>query len=166
MERKTRIPPHVFWPGLVVGLLCVSFTAAIITVVAAVSDPSFSVEEDYYDKALRWDEHRAQQAHNEALGWSAQVALGRPDALGKRALMVTLVDGAGAPIEGAVVVASYFHRANKPDEQTTALAPTGTAGEYAAPADVARAGLWDISLTVTARGETFTSATTLDLERS
>ena len=33
------------------------------------ADPSFSVEPDYYRKAVDWDSTMAQRARNEALGW-------------------------------------------------------------------------------------------------
>jgi nitrogen fixation protein FixH len=161
-EARYRIPPHIFWPGMVVGLLCVSLTAAAITVVAAVSDPSFAVEEDYYEKALRWDEHVAQQARNAALGWSVEIAPGQRDAAGRTSLRVSLRDRAGAPIEGATITATCFHHAHRADAEQLELVPSGP-GEYGAPARLDRPGKWGVSLVVLSGGETFTSDQTLVL---
>lgn len=156
-----HIPPHIFWPGMVVALLCMSLTAATITVIVAVSDPSFAVEEDYYGRALRWDEQVAQRSRNAELGWSAEIAVGGGGPGGPE-LRVTLLDRAGEPIEGAAVTATYFHHAFRGEAETIGLAGVG-AGGYAAPAAMGRSGKWSVSLAVTARGETFTADETLTL---
>jgi nitrogen fixation protein FixH len=164
MTAKRRIPAHIFWPGMVVGLLSVSLTAATITVVAAVGDSSFAVEKDYYTKGLEWDAHVAQQRHNEELGWSAEIGRGGPDAAGHGTLEVRLLDRVGIPLEGAQVEATYFHFTNKAGAVTVNLAAAKTAGVYAAAADLGREGLWSVALVVKAEGETFTAEQTLDLE--
>ena len=62
------------WPVLVVGLLLVSVTANLVILFVATNDPSFAVEKDYYTKAVNWDEKRAQDARNLALGWNVDLA--------------------------------------------------------------------------------------------
>ena len=51
--------------------LLVAWAGANIAFVVITSrDASFAVEPNYYAKALAWDQTMAQQARNEALGWS------------------------------------------------------------------------------------------------
>lgn len=45
------------WPMLVVGLLLLNMGICAVTIVAATSNP-ITVEDDYYDKAVRYDELR------------------------------------------------------------------------------------------------------------
>ena len=44
------------------------YASGLLLVLSAASDPSYAVEEDYYQKALAWDEKRAQYHTNEVLG--------------------------------------------------------------------------------------------------
>ena len=41
-----------FWPAMIVGLLLLAVGANVGLMIVASSDPSFAVEEDYYDKAV------------------------------------------------------------------------------------------------------------------
>lgn len=158
-----KLPPHIVWPGVVVALLCLSLTMVTITVIAAAGDPSFAVVDDYYEKGLHWDEHVAQLEHNEALGWRATVEVGEADAVGRRALVVTLVDGGGVAIEGAGIEASCFHHAAAHRVERLTFVAGSAPGRYEAPAEIAREGLWEVTLEVSARGERFTDRRTLDL---
>lgn len=160
-----KIPPHILWPGAVVLLLTMTITKGTIAVIAATGNPgSFAVVDDYYEKGLRWDEHKAQLTKNTELGWQASVEVGEPDPLHHRPLVVTLQDREGIPIEGAVIEASCFHHAAANRVETLTLEAGPTPGQYQAQADIARKGLWQISLTVTAQGEYFTDDRTLNLK--
>ncbi|MEL6544011.1 MAG: FixH family protein [Myxococcota bacterium] len=57
------------WPWLLAGLLLSGVAMNIAMVLRASNDPSFAVEEDYYQKAVNWDEYREQLRKSEALGW-------------------------------------------------------------------------------------------------
>jgi nitrogen fixation protein FixH len=158
-----KLPPHIVWPGVVIALLCMSVTMVTVTIIAALDDPSFAVEPDYYEQGLRWDDHKAQLEHNRALGWQASVEVGEPDALQRRPLIVTLVDTDGAAIEGAVVEASCFHHAAAHRVEALTLVAGDAPGEYRASAGIDREGLWEVTLAVSAHGERFTDRRTLDL---
>ncbi|MFG0306759.1 MAG: hypothetical protein ACF8Q5_11160 [Phycisphaerales bacterium JB040] len=45
------------WPLLVVGLLLLNMGICAVTIIAATTSP-ITVEDDYYDKAVRYDELR------------------------------------------------------------------------------------------------------------
>ena len=60
MPAKNKLAP-ILWPLGVVGMLGVSLSVCAFTVVAATSDKSFAVEDDYYAKAVAWDDTAAQR---------------------------------------------------------------------------------------------------------
>lgn len=160
-----KLPPHILWPGIIVALLGMSVTMVTITVVAATGDPSFAVERDYYERGLRWDDHMAQLAQNEELGWRAEVEVGDADASGRRPLAVNLTDASGAPIDGALVEASIFHYAESARVQALALGPAGVPGRYLASVDMRQAGKWMVALEVRAGQTVFTHEHTIRLEQ-
>lgn len=151
-RRKYLIPPHIFWPGMVVALLGMSVLAVAITATFALSDPSFAVVPDYYNKALRWDEDAALQHKSDALGWSDTVEFGaRDDSTTMRQLIVTITDTAGDPIESANLSATVFHPSRSNDIQNVAFEETEP-GRYVGVFEPTRIGFWEIKLRAT-RGE-------------
>lgn len=159
-----KIPAHVVWPGLVVGLLGMSVTMVTITVVAAVGDPSFAVESDYHEKAMQWDEHVAQQATNADLGWNVVVDLGTMPGSVDQTLNVRLTDSVGLPISGASLSGGCFHYAAADRVQSLVFAELPEEpGTYAAPAVLNRGGLWDLRLQADGAGSRFTHHQTLKL---
>ena len=57
-----RIPPHILYPGLVIGILTMSVTAHVYLIVMAASDGGAQVVPDYYEKAQSWDAEQARVA--------------------------------------------------------------------------------------------------------
>lgn len=161
-----KIPPHVLWPGFVIGLLGMSATMITITVIAAVGDPSFAVEADYHERALRWDDHVEQQRVNAELGWHVAVELGTMPQSGDPAMIVRLTDSSGAPIVGASIEGTCFHYAAANKVQALGFVPADEPGAYAAPALLIRAGLWQLRLRVESGGRVFTDRQTLELGRT
>jgi len=157
------IPAHVVWPGIVIGLLGMSVTLVTVTVVAAVSDPSFVVESDYHDKAMRWDDHVAQQASNAELGWVVSIDLATMPGSEEPALLVRLVDRRGVPIAGATLAGECFHHAAANDVRGLVFSPRGESGGYVAPVRFNRGGIWDLQLRVDAEGHHFTHGQKLEL---
>lgn len=143
------------WPLMVVGILGVSFTVCGITIYAAVSDASFALETDYYEKAVSWDETMEARRASDALGWSASYELSQADRhTGKRWLTVSIVDADGEPVELETVSALTFHHARRGEERETALRPirAGVAsGEIGLGAD----GLWQVRLRATSGERVF-----------
>lgn len=134
------------WPLIVIGILGVSFTVCGITVFAAVSDSSFALETDYYEKAVVWDETMEARRASDALGWSSEITISDADQhTGKRWLIVAVTGEDGAPVEIESLQAVAFHHARRGEEREVALRPIrpGVAsGELGLGAD----GLWQVRL--------------------
>lgn len=158
-ERTHRfIPPHIFWPGLVVCILGISFTFAGVTMYVAMTDPSFSVEPDYYQKALDWDQTARQRELNEQLAWAAAISVGDAHGpLNLRDLTMTLTDDQGDAIENARVTLHAFHHARRNESLDATLEAGDGAGVYSASMPIKRDGLWEFRLVVDHDGRRFTS---------
>jgi len=141
-----------YWPVAVISLAAVALGANFFLVYLAVSDPSFAVEPDYYQKALNWDDHQAQEQANVDLGWNLEFKLATvrgPD--GSLELRATLLDHAGAPIDDATVQLETFHNAMSAYPLEASLVSQGE-GVYSTTLAIRRPGLWEFRF-VLARGE-------------
>jgi nitrogen fixation protein FixH len=140
----------IIGPALV-GLITSSMlVGAAALIYHAHADPSVAVESDYYDKAVHWDDLAAQKQRSAALGWRLII-----DTSSGSSLRLTLVDGIGVPIEGAIVTVEAFHNARSGDRLQ--LAPVGAGGgvyEQAAAFD--RPGLWEFRVIARRESDTFT----------
>lgn len=144
-----------YWPVAVIGLAAVVLGANFFLVYLAVSDPSFAVEPDYYQKALNWDEHRSQQQSNLDLGWNFKfnLALDRgPD--GALELRAILLDRQGVPIDDARITVETFHNAMSGYPLEAHLVSSGQ-GAYSADLPIRRPGLWEFRFVVDRDGEHF-----------
>jgi nitrogen fixation protein FixH len=140
---------------IVVGILGTSWIVCGITVYAAVTDESFAIEDDYYERAVTWDETMAAKRASAALGWSATMTVSAADPhTNRRWLTVSVVDAAGEPValDGAQAVA--FHHARRGEAREVKLRSTGdgtAAGELGVGAD----GLWQVRLRAVRAGDVF-----------
>lgn len=57
-----EIPPHILYPGMVIGILLMSVVAQVVMLVKASSDGGPHVVPNYYEKAANWDAYHAEQA--------------------------------------------------------------------------------------------------------
>jgi len=146
-----------FWPAFLGGLLALGVGVNVALLVVANSDPSFAVEEDYYGKAIRWDDKRAQDARNVALGWhldfAAVPAVG-PDAPAME-LTVAVRDRDGHALDHAVVHLETFALARSAQVDRADLAGAGD-GLYRATLPLRRPGLWEFRFRVALGADTFT----------
>lgn len=154
---QVRPEPGSWWAYLPVALLVFLMSIVGSMVVISANDPGFAVERDYYDKAVAWDEQRAQLAANEALAWTTewQIVL-EPKHDPRRAVVrLRLHDREQAPILGAVVSIEGFHNARASDVRRLAVRELG-GGTYATELDLARAGVWEFRLRVHHHGQVYT----------
>lgn len=145
---KRSLKERLVWPGMVFFLLGMSTTTVTTTVILATGDKAFAVEEDYYAKAVAWDETSIQRAASEALGWTARAEVSEPDLSGSRAVTVWIEDAAGRPVDVSTLRVFAFHHARRADTiefPMVRIAP----GRYAAGADMDRPGKWQLRV----RGE-------------
>lgn len=148
------------WPLLIGALLTLGVAVNVVLMVAATGDPSFSVEPDYYGKAVRWDDRMAQERRNADLGWRVEIeAIPAGDGC---TVAVAIVDRAGDPVEGADVTVEAFHNARASSVLKATLSATGTG--YTAPLPMRKAGLWEFRICARRGEETFTAVATRDVE--
>mgnify|MGYP001555754167 CR=1 FL=1 len=60
------------WGSLVVGMLTLQVILGVVAITLATSDQSAAVIPDYYNKALAWDEQRAQREASQSLNWQLE----------------------------------------------------------------------------------------------
>ena len=145
--KRHRLPPHIAWPMFIVGLLSMSVATVVITVVAARSDGGPQVIDDYYQKAVNWDETAALQAASDALGWQADIVIpSSPGNATASPVEIILLDREGQPITDAqgTIRASRPHRADVVAERP--LTVTETPGLYREAFPINQAGLWDFEI--------------------
>ena len=92
-----------WWPIGITGVLAVTVAANIWVAKIASEDPSFAIEQDYYQKAIAWDSTLAQANRNTQLGWRLTPELGPIGTNGRLRVSARLTDAAGAPISAATV---------------------------------------------------------------
>jgi hypothetical protein len=160
---KPLLPPRLRWPVLIIGALVIHVVVSLATVVVATTNPSYAVEEDYYQKALAWDARRAQDRHNLELGWQLDFEVAPPPAAGSDPqLVVRLADRSGRPLNDARVAVAAFHNARA--DQIVRVEPAAAgSGVYACPLAIRRAGRWELRFTVDRGGEHFTRTITRDI---
>jgi nitrogen fixation protein FixH len=145
----------MWWPIGITGVLAATVAANIWVAVIANDDPSFAIEQDYYQKAITWDSTLAQGRENVKLGWRLTPRLGIVAKTGKAQVTATLTDSAGAPISAALVKVSALAVARANEVHETTLAALG-AGEYGAQFDSRRQGQWELRFDVRAGPVHFT----------
>jgi nitrogen fixation protein FixH len=144
-----------WWPIGISVVLGATVAANIWVAKIANDDPSFAIEQDYYQKAISWDSTLAQADRNTQLGWRLTPELGPIGANGRVRVSAKLTDSTGAPISAATVRVSALQvaRANQVHEAT--LAAVG-GGEYDAQIDARLPGQWELRFDVRAGSAHFT----------
>jgi hypothetical protein len=154
----------VLWPYVIAGALAAHVVGSLIVVLVATSDPSYAVEEDYYQKAVDWDLKRAQDHTNQDLGWLFEFAVARPERPGDEpTLEVKLRDAAGSPMTGATIAVETFHNSRSGDILRANLLEAGEAGVYRTTLPMRRNGRWELRFTVDRGSEHFTHRETKHL---
>jgi len=111
-----------------------------------------------HQKALAWDDKRAQDRHNIELGWQLEFTV-EPAAPGNDPkITVDLVDADGAPLEGAHVSLEAFSNARADERLTVQLLAIDDQYEITLP--MRGDGLWEFRFTVTRGDELFTHTNT------
>ncbi len=135
--------PGIGWPIGVTAILTATVVANLVVMRIANNDPSFSVEPDYYRKAVFFDSTMAQAQRNLDLGWHAEsfvdsIVPGLPTRL-----RVVMRDPGGRPLLGVAVQATVLFNA-RANERTTAVLRDEGAGVYSATLPINVPGQWDV----------------------
>jgi nitrogen fixation protein FixH len=149
--------PGMGWPIGITAILGATVVANLVMMRVANNDPSFSVEPDYYKKAVFYDSTMAQTRRNLDLGWGVQtfadsIVPGKPTRL-----RVVLRDEKALPLLGARVEATVLFNARANDLTTATLTDEG-AGVYAATLPINMPGEWEIRVNATRDTSHFTAS--------
>lgn len=157
--------PEIRWPLLIIGLLVLQVGLGIFFFFKATSDPSFAVEEDYYQKAINWEDKQAQDRTNAKLGWTLTPVVGPVGKdLKSRLVRAELADRDGNPLSGAVIGLETFHNI-RAGEILRADLPETSPGLYGADLRMQRPGLWEIRFLVKKGSDTFTHTARVHVAR-
>jgi len=128
------------WPVFIVALLLLNVGVCVVTVVAALTHP-VTIEPDYYNKALRWDELRAIQTRAAGAG-----LLATPTADG-RGLVLAVRTGGGDELMPIAVNAVAAHESEPGVGVPLGVRGDG-AGGFETTIPLTRPGLWRINATI------------------
>ena len=136
-----NIPPHIFYPGLVIAILSMSFIANGYLLYSAQSDGGPQIIDDYYDKAVSWEESQKIQKTSDAMQWGVKVVMGEHVDKNRR-VHLTIQDQRGTPVEKLQGLVKLHHPAIKAlasEAELQEVAP----GRYEVLLPINRKGLWD-----------------------
>ena len=158
--RKDRI-----WPTIVVVVLSGYVVFGISAARVATHDPNFSVEPDYYKKAVAWDSTLAQDRRNVALGWKLSPTLG-PVGRGHAArLAFDVRDAAGTRVPD-VKVSIEARQVAHAEELIRATLSADSTGDYSGELPMGRAGLWEVRVVATRGADRFATSVRMDASSS
>jgi len=125
-----------------------SVITSVGTLIIAQSDGGAQVVDQYYQKASEWDQHAGQEAEDDALGWSVQVApLASPSSTEAREVEFTFTDSSGAPVrELSGTLRAFRPQWVKPVAEAALSEMDETPGAYRLALPDAGAGLWDFEI--------------------
>ena len=157
MKRST------LWPIGIAAILMTTVGANFALLYVAGDDPSFSIEPNYYAKAVAWDSTMAQSARNAHLAWRVVPALAPFSPEQGAVLTVSVLDSTGASINDATVSVSalYNGRAGVVLQSTLRHADS----VYRTTLPVSHKGQWEFRFEVTRGSERFTSAARIEAEQ-
>ncbi|HJL40864.1 MAG TPA: FixH family protein [Myxococcales bacterium LLY-WYZ-16_1] len=138
----------ITWPLIIVAFLALSVGANVALIYFASTDPSFAVEENYYEKAIHWDETAALRAASERLGWDVKLTSS------PARLQIRLSDRSDEPVEGAWVEVKAFPNIRATQAVTGELRET-RAGTYELEGSFLPAGIWEVRLKAERGDEVF-----------
>jgi nitrogen fixation protein FixH len=140
-----RIPPHILYPGLVICLLIFNVSMGITILTAARSDGGAQVVDDYYQKAVNWDEIQALRQQSKALGWKLDLEVQVGTELADKLGHLRIVDAEGQPVSG-LTAEVMVRRPNLTEPVAVVQLQELEAGHYVFPNHVADPGIWDFVL--------------------
>lgn len=151
------------WPIAMSAILGLTVVVNLFVFRLASSDPSFSVEPSYYQKAVQWDDELAQRRHNIELGWLATTEVAVSDD-GVSQLRVRLTDATGTPLDGADVRLEAFAISRASQVARLVLPETDdpAGGVYSVVLPEGEPGRWELRLDIEHGNERFTSVSRVE----
>lgn len=151
---RLRVSPNIGWPLFIIGLLGISIFAAVYTYIAANSGPGAQVIEDYYNRALLWDEEVERRSNAERLGWNVSVSVSDSVTNGLRAVYLEIRNGDGSGIADVRgTVRAYRPHISGALAEVPLVAVADDPGRYRQLLPAEQTGLWDFELRARADGD-------------
>lgn len=154
------------WVSLVVGLLAFQVLACLVAALLAMSSPAVVTVPNYYEKSLQWDEHRAELAASQRLGWSATIHFSEPvDIFENRTISVRLTDAQSTVVPAETVSLKAWHHAaanQLVDVELAEVAP----GFFQGKLRMKDAGWWQFELQASQGEQTFLDSQKLQLKKN
>lgn len=150
-----------YWPWFIGALLVATAAGQGVMLYAATHDSTFSIEPDYYNKAVAFDTVINQDRENVALGWTASATIGALEN-GTREVVLTLTDSSARPIPDAHVRVTAIHNLEGDRHVMQALVVQPD-GRFTARLPLVRAGLWELRVDVMRGHERFTPSLRVDV---
>ena len=151
------------WALVPVGLLAAMFVGLGWMARVATNDPGFALERDYYAKAVRWDQHRAEEENDARLGYRLDVSTATLLSKEHKAhVTLRLLDAYGGPLRGAHLSAEAFSVARSANVRSLRFEEVSP-GTYRTELDDARAGIWELRCVAERAGERFTHTLRFEL---
>lgn len=150
---------NVKWPVFIIALLLGHVTAMIVLIYKSSGAGAHQVIPDYYQKALHWDRHLAQETTNRALGWKVSLAEISSENRDHR-LKITISDREGRALSDMAIKVFAFHKAHASETLTARAHAEGDT--YFIDLPIHRSGIWELQIEAQKENQTF--KTTLDRE--
>lgn len=148
------------WPLIIVGLLSAHVGAMVTAVVIATSDKSFVVLPNYYKRALRWDERKAEVAASEMLGWERTLKIADDASTGGHVVTLQLADSTKRPLDGLTVQLTAAPERRPADVQTVQLQRDGP-GTYVGVLRAVEGGAWTFDIDARRGAQRYVATATL-----
>lgn len=155
-----KIPPHIFWPGMVFAILGMSVIANMVLLYKASNDGGAQIIENYYDKAVRWDETKAKATASSSLGWSTQIDV---TGAGDHRVVVIRVSDPNGPVTSLNPTVTLRDPTLIDPIASAEMVLTGDA--YVATLPFPRDGLWDVQIQADHRGIAFDHTQRMDVRK-
>lgn len=143
-----RVPAHIRYPGLVLAFLLGSVLSQVVLFRAAFSGQGLQVEDNYYQRALGWDQAQTQRLRLDRAGLTLNAVIS-PNAIGQTVTLKLLQDGqAPLNLEGMTLELEGFRpQLSKAQFKTTIPAPQ--AWDQGVRMNTAMTpGVWDLRYTL------------------
>lgn len=143
-----RIPAHIRYPGFVLAFLLGSVLSQVFLFRAAFSGEGLQVEDNYYQRALGWDQAQAQLNRLDRAGLTLKTTM-EPNAIGQRLNLQLLQSGQDKlNLEGMELVLEGF-RPQLSDAQFKSSLKAPQAWSQGVRINTAmEPGVWDLRYTL------------------
>ena len=150
-----------YWPWFIGILLGATAGGQGVMLYAATHDSTFSLEPDYYKKAVAFDTVIKQERENIHLGWTARATIG-PLVDGTRDVAIVLTDSSAQRITDAHVRVTAIHNLDGDLHVSQALIVRDD-GRFTARMPLRRAGLLELRVDAMRGHERFTPSVRVDV---